>query len=174
METFLQTIKEKTQTFTIEQKILFIALNCAKTLPNYQKFSEEEHFGDVAVLEKILRFFHQCIANRAINKDEATKLLLQLEAIAPDLDKFKSSSTSYALDACCAFDEGLLFLLHEKAIHLLNVNEWLYNTMDMYVQEKNNFDPNDKDLETKIANDINMIQEKARQILLLDTIKVTT
>lgn len=84
------------------QQIAFSAALLERMLPNYQLFSEAEHFGNINVLRNQLDIIWQWLANRNAVKINAEAQLLKLEPETPDPEKFDSFGVFPALDSCMA------------------------------------------------------------------------
>ena len=138
---------------------------------NYVLFSNDENWGDVHFLDTVLSKAESIVLGSKIEKKELKRFLKQLDKNSPDLEEFGSFLASFAFDSCCAFDGLLNFMIDGDVENLLLTSVSAINTVDMFVQEKGDLEPNDSLLESKIANDDFMIAEENRQRMLISELK---
>jgi uncharacterized protein YjaG (DUF416 family) len=170
MNDFSNKIKEHIKNLSLEHLILFCALNCEKTLQGYLLFSEKEEWGNIAFFQDTIKEVYKQLIEKKKYLDYI-KIREKLLINSPDIDEFEGVLASYAFDSCCAFDELIKFLITSDKEHVLNNSQYLINTVDMFVQQKEGitYVEYDKiqDLENIISQDIFMQKEISRQILLL-------
>lgn len=150
---------------TSQQLALFAALVCERLYSNYLFFSLEEKWGDIDVLDESLMVVYYYIKNDAINIKEINKLIRNIENISPDLDEF-SDSASYALDCCSAFEELLTFIIDKNTDHIKNVSVIATDSVDMFIQELENFIVDEK-TENEIINHKSMLAEQIYQKIIV-------
>ena len=76
-----------------------------------------------------------------------------------------------ALDSCCAFIDSINYILTFNIEYVLNVSSAARDTVDMFIQEYNELDPNAPNIEYKIQTDIFYVRELNRQHNVADYIK---
>lgn len=142
------------------KRVAFMAYCCERMLPNYGSFKAETSYGDLVLLRSALD-----VAWKWIELGEAPNSIVGLsaacEAEAPDTSEFKSSYTSSALDAATAIAttlEALKYATEDRAIEVASLAR---DSVDLYVQEALDLDPNDPCLEEKIAGS-NLMQTELR------------
>lgn len=145
-------------------------------LPQYELFQYVHHWGDADFLKRIIADVYSALIDPSVIMDVA-QWRTSLDKISPDIDEFEGALPSYALDTCIAFDELLSYIATEEVRHIHYLSEAVFDSVDMYVQEKLDLDPNDPLLEEKIASNPAMLTEEARQkemlIELNDTVTFT-
>lgn len=162
-------IQEYVSNLSIQHLQVFCNLNCEKLLPAYKLFSEFENFGDVSSFSKIIEevYISQFTKSDIIEVEIMEK---GLDENFFNLEEFEAPLASYAFDTCEAFDELLQFLKFDDAIHILNNAQVCINSVDMFVQQKDNIDyiTDMNQLEELISKNEWMIKEKTRQLVLLE------
>lgn len=148
-----------------ELKCLYILLTCEKMLPNYISFSKEVNWGDVDVFYDVLKTLEDTSLGKHFSKQVLEKLNEKVEENVPDLDEFETGS--FAFDASLVFNEAVLFLLKKEPQNIENVLQGALDSVDMFVQMKEDLDPNDVQLDEKIEKDVYMQRECNRQIVIL-------
>ena len=150
MDIFLIEIEKRLKLLPNDNKVLFSALTCEKLLLNYNYFSSLENWGDKSILDDPMVLYYEFIKNNIIDEIELERISRLIEDIAPDTEDFNSPLVSYALDACCAFEDTINFLKTFDYHYVLNVSSYARDTVDMFIQEIENLDPNDIFLDKKI------------------------
>lgn len=168
MDNYKKVIKNRLKELSLEGKMLFIVLSCEYIYPNYLFYKKE---NTNSTLEKIVTFFLESIYNQHYNTSIAENLNLELEHLIPDLDEDESVFASYGFDCCILFMEGLSFFIHKKFSHLQAVSNTLFDTVDMFIQEKEGFNSNTVNIENEIFNNEYMQKEIKRQLSIIDRIK---
>jgi uncharacterized protein YjaG (DUF416 family) len=150
---------------------LFAALLGKNAIVGYQYFTQAENWGDLSVLIKSTDLMFESILNDDGDNilDTFNSLINAINMITPDLDDF-GPRASYALDACCVHIESLLFIKNGDLKHVVNASKYIFDMIDMYIQEKEGILPDDDAMETKINEDFYMRKEKKRQMSLLEGI----
>lgn len=158
MDHFAAEASIQVPTLTISAKAAFAYAICERLTPHYQSFFEAEGWGDLVVLQSALVVLRQAVFAAPVVTD-VQQTYRQVEEVTPDSDDFGSSFGSFALDTCCAILAALDFLLTEHDQAVLDVATCARNTVDLYVQELEELDPNDPHLEQKIDRSPYMVQE---------------
>lgn len=111
VERKIQAISEKLIQLPLDEKLNWISNILTEVIPHYQKFSEENQFGNVAFFTPILERLNQG-SNDVPMFDEIEKLrtAFETENIIPDTEEFGMLSASLALNVCVIADYALEFL----------------------------------------------------------------
>lgn len=170
---WLTLLRGKLQLLSHSKHLAFGASCCERSIPNYRAFSREEHWGDPQILKQALDLVWRHVASE--NPAEL-KLALQLnlkalEAVTPDTENFKSPLTSAALDAASSIAEALACALDGTLDHVLTISSLSRDTIDLYLQRKNDVNYADPEFESNIAHDPLMFAELAKQQLDLHTLE---
>lgn len=144
------------------KQIAFMAACCERMIPNYEKFSAETGFGDVAVLRKALDLAWKWI--------ETGRSPSQLEALrdacdkqAPDTAQFGSVFTSSALDAANASAILLEAIEKPDEARPVEVASLARDTADLLIQSKLDQNPNSPGFEDAVCQHELMQGELRRQ-----------
>jgi hypothetical protein len=153
------------------KRILF-ALSCAeRLLPNYVDFSSREHFGNPRVLRESLDFAWDHVGARS-SAIRVADLIEKCLEVTPDTDDFHMISASAALNAGASACSVLSMLEDSSAARAIEVATLARDTVDMFVQVRDNMPPNDAEIESKIADHPLMQEEVRRQKECLDLLSV--
>lgn len=166
MQKFRSETKQQVELLSDKGRIIFALLTCEKLYPNYVFFRNHFHWGDERLLGDAIIGIYEYIIKK--DKSEIKHLLDEVESITPDTGEFPDVTASFALDACTAVYSTLKYISFKNIDDLVDVASYAIDTVDMYVQEKENLEYSDPEFESKIANDPYMIAEKRRQQTLLD------
>jgi uncharacterized protein YjaG (DUF416 family) len=144
------------------KQIAFMACCCERMLPNYRKFNSETGFGNPDVLAYALDIVWNWIESDKIQCEIAT-LVMECEQQAPTTFDFSSPFTSAALDVANAIAstvEAIGDPTEDRAIEVASLSR---DTVDLFVQQVDNLDPNATDLESKILGNAYMQDELRNQ-----------
>jgi uncharacterized protein YjaG (DUF416 family) len=144
------------------QKAAFAGFTCEKLYPQYVAFCQAANWGSPVVFERGVALLFQA-AQQDIPADIVRAWLERLEQVAPDAAKFQVALAPYALDACIALEQALLFLLNKQEAYLLYSTTAATDAVDMFVQESLDLDPNQRNLDAVIDASPFMQRELARQ-----------
>jgi len=148
------------QVFSIEyNKQLDLAIEvCKKLYFDYVEFSEKYKWGDKDVLLDAIKILEQS-KTQAIEKSLIQQALEKIDRVTPDMDEFGGEElASYALNACVAVYNSLLFLLDKLPKHIYEVGICLTDTIDFKIQEEHDL--------TEQEIDKNPLMIEARQYLV--------
>jgi uncharacterized protein YjaG (DUF416 family) len=169
MDHYRTEIKEKLVHLSKKGALLFGTLTCEKLLPHYKFFEEQYRWGDSSVLETSIILLYQVIQNNEKDlKDDIDSTIDAVDQITPNMDGFSDVTASFALDACTAVYSCLLFVKEPLVEHIVDVAIYSRDTVDMFVQEKENVNYSGTALENMTSNDQFMIAEKSRQSTLIE------
>lgn len=144
------------------KRVAFMALSCERMVPNYDRFTADSGFGDSQVLRRGIEAAWSWLESDLVPDDLET-VRARVEEQAPNTEDFSSPFTSAALDAANAV-AGLLEAIAERdGADPVEVASLARDTVDLYVQEIDNLDPNDPGLEDAIRRHPLMQAELRRQ-----------
>ncbi|KAF1707866.1 hypothetical protein CSC73_11160 [Pseudoxanthomonas sacheonensis] len=152
-----------------------MAYCCERMLPNYQSFFAQTSYGKINVLRAALDYIWTWVESSQLPIDVAS-LTAACEQEAPDTSEFSSIYTSAALDAATAIAITLDALEKPLENQLVDVASLARDSVDLYVQERANLDPNDPLLEEKILkSDLMQAELRAQResILMLESLSET-
>lgn len=152
------------------KRVAFMAYCCERMLPNYRSFHAESAYGDASVLRGALDAIWEWIQTGQFSRD-AAELGFACEQQAPDTTEFSSIYTSAALDVATATAATIEAIAEATEDKVVEVASLARDTVDLFVQEINELDPNDPDLEVKIAGSGLMQAELRVQRESLGTLK---
>lgn len=144
------------------KRVAFMALCCERMAPNYDRFAADSGFGDSQVLRRgVDAAWSWLESDRA--PDDLKSVRARAEQQAPDTERFSSPFTSAALDAANAVASLLDAVGKSDGADPVEVASLARDTVDLYVQEIENLDPNDRGLEDAIRRHPLMQAELRRQ-----------
>jgi uncharacterized protein YjaG (DUF416 family) len=144
------------------KQIAFMVQVGERMLANYQRFSADTGFGDVSVLRNALDTAWAWIEAGRLPSDLA-ELREACERQAPDTEDFHSPYTSAALDAACVAAIILDALERPDEARPLEVATLARDTVDLFVAERMNLNPNAPGFEETILRHHLMQRELRRQ-----------
>ena len=151
-----------------QRAALLAALTCEKICPNYSQFNRTAKWGNAEDLAKAVEFLYAAATTGKWSRKVAREVRIKVEESIPDIDNFMEySSASYAFDASLAIDAALSFLATDDKQHVIDCVTHALNTVDMFVQELDDLDPNQPDLNQIIDNSQHLQRESQRQQGLL-------
>jgi len=155
---FLEEASLRVPTLTTASKLAFAYAVCVRLQPHYQAFWEATRWGDPIIMQAALTLLRRAIFLPPLLADLQNSYR-QVEHVTPDSEDFGSLLGSLALDTCCALLSAFDFVVEGNDQSVLDVATFARNTVDMYVQEIEEMDPNDPDLEAKIDRHQYMVRE---------------
>ena len=162
LETLLYSLSNK-------QQAAFAALTCEKLLPQYQAFCQAADWGSPAVFVSGIELLYD-VALYGFPQPQAAAVRAKLALATPALGEFSADATPYALDACSALEQALLFLEDKQEIHLSYCATAATDTVEMFVQEQLALDPDHRDSSKRIATHPLMQTELARQARVMEAL----
>lgn len=144
------------------KRVAFMALVSERIVPNYDQFRAESDFGDSQILRRAVEAAWSWLESDR-KPNDLTTLRAQVRQQAPDTERFSSPFTSAALDAANAVVSLLDAIDHPDRADAVEVASLARDTVDLYVQEIENLDPNDPRLEDAIRHHPLMQAELRRQ-----------
>lgn len=162
MDKYRDTIENKILLLNTDKKIMFSLLICKRLLPNYIYFSNKFKFGNPSDLESVIfTLFKNLMENKENNNID--NLIKKIENNTPNTEDFNTIFVSFALDACTSILSILYYLKDDDINNIVDIATYARDTVDMYIQERDNLIIS-KELEFLIENDILMLNEKKRQL----------
>jgi len=118
-------------------KQLTLAIDvCKKLYFDYADFSEKYQWGDRDVLLDAITLVEQS-RTHFVGQNIIDKTLNQLDTITPDMEDFGGDELgSYALNACVAVYNSILFIADKQPNHIYDIGICLTDTIDFRVQEE--------------------------------------
>ena len=151
---FLKEIENGVIKLSRKKGILFSVVNCERLLFNYVSFQKKNNWGDHRILQDSIDMIYQYLINENVfDSDDFSKQLEMIDSATPHTEAFPGILTSFALDACTSIHGTLLFILDNDVERVMDIVSYAYDTVDMFIQEKENINSNDKQIENKIWND---------------------
>ena len=171
MQFHSEVLSDKLEELSKEKKIVFGASCCERLLPNYKKFVEVEKWGDFESLRSALNEIWKHVVESKMPQQKISGLIDKCDKITPDAEDFSSIYTSFAIDAGGAIYELLQYCLDGKTKYLVDIASFARDTVDMYIQERDDMDYNLPDFEEQIVNDELMQKELKKQFDDLEVLK---
>lgn len=138
---------------------------------NYVYFNNVSSFGDIDFLFDAFNSIEKYLKNNEFNKIDIKKAIVDIDKNTPNTEDFDTILASFALDACNALSECLNYILDNKISHIVDIGIFARDTVDMYIQEKEDMDYSDPEFELKIQNNELMVKEMTSQYSFLNSLK---
>lgn len=169
MNAFEQEIKTKLLSLSEKGKVLFSVLTCEKLYPHYVAFEAKYKWGNSKLFADAISLTYEFLINsKAVSVDEIKDTLSKIDLATPDMDDFGSALSSFALNAATSTYSTLQYLLDGKIDHITDVVSYTLDTIDMFIQEKEDMSTLDPSREIQIENDDFMLQEQQRERELIN------
>jgi uncharacterized protein YjaG (DUF416 family) len=171
MDKFRNEVKDLIEGLPNKGKILFAVLTSEKLYPNYIAFENISHWGNHKILEDAISFIFQYIINEeSFIIPEIEDMISRIDLVTPDTEDFPGILTSFALDACTSILDILQFIIDKNAEHIVDVAIYARDTVDMFIQERDDMNSLDPSIDIQIEHDDFMLKEKSRQRKLIATL----
>lgn len=167
MDDYRNIIRQKLAFLNGDKKVAFSLLICEKLLPNYTFFSKKYSYGNPIVLSNIILTLYKDLLEKTENYD-IDQYINDIENITPDTEDFSTILVSFALDSCTSILSTLYYLKDNDLENIVDVAIYARDTVDMYIQEKEDLHTNNIDLELLIGKDLSMKNETKRQLEIID------
>jgi len=142
------------------KQLAFAYLTCERLYPNYVSFSTEVVFGNPTILRNVIDFIFKQLFRESLDEKIIQEYLLSIDQNIPYPENYATILASLALDSCTVIEETLNFLIDKKPSRLYDISTMAIDTVDMYIQDRDNMDYNtDSDFEIKVLNDPLMQEE---------------
>ena len=156
---------------SVKHRIAFAASCCERLVPNYIGFAQTENWGDPNLIRYSLDQVWSFLRGGVITGESIRELSQRCEAVAPDTEVYSSNLTSAALDAVGAVVETLDSCLDGSVEHAVSAASLARDTIDMYIQVRDDLDYTDPEFEEKILNDQLMQEELQKQSKDIEDLK---
>jgi uncharacterized protein YjaG (DUF416 family) len=157
------TLRARLERLDERRQLAFGTVCCERLLPNYEAFSRDAGWGDVAPVRHALDRIWDYLGGATLAAKDADMALETCEAVVPDAEDHTSLYVTAAQDACFAVCALYDFILDPKSDHIADVTRFATDSVDLYVQEIEQMHPDDPQLEQKIAEHQLMQRELAQQ-----------
>jgi len=157
------TLNARLEHLDERRQLAFGAVCCERLIWNYEAFSRDAGWGNVAPLRHALDRIWDYIGGAALDENDAGAALEACEAVVPQSEDHTSLYVTAAQDACFAVCALYDFVLDPQSDHIADVTRFATDSVDLYVQEIEQMRPNDPQLEQKIAEHKLMQRELAQQ-----------
>ena len=157
---WLSVLRTRLSMLKYQESLAFAASCCERLLPNYKAFAREVRWGNPTGLGQAVDLIWRLAGTESSAADAVIREAVKIcDAAAPDTEKFSSVLTSAALDAASSIAETLEFAQDRNVEHLVTVSSLSRDTIDLYIQHRNNLDYSDGQFEDTIARDPLMVAE---------------
>lgn len=146
-----------------KEHLAFGAACCERLIPNYKVFQQNVGWGEVEHLRAAVNAVWDSLPALTIESQGMRLLLQNIEKSTPDSEEFDSLFVASAQDACFSVCSLIDYLLGEPSEKIVLIAQYCIDSIDLYVQETEEFDPRDPDLERKILTHPLMQAELERQ-----------
>lgn len=117
-------------------RLEFAVLICKKLFFDYQAFFDRVHWGDPDILmDAIILCDHS--QNNKTDIAEVEDMIVKVDSVTPATEDFSGWLASYAMNACVAASETLLFLADNNHDHIYTVATYYTDTVDFKIHEEN-------------------------------------
>ena len=144
-------------------RLAFAAGISERLLPNYEVFSREVGWGNPSLLRSAMDVVWLMVAGGKLRLREIRELQAQIRDLTPDTENFASRLTSAALDAASAVHETLEVACRDDAHRVVSIATFASDTVDLFLKERDDMDPNNPLLEQRILADPLMSRELKKQ-----------
>lgn len=144
------------------KQLVFLIVVCQRLIPSFHAFANETGFEGEDILKDLLQKAWDTLLKGASKADFASEVN-QAESVAPDTEDFGSIYVSSALDAAVSVSLLMKAFSDGQTDTIVEATALIRDSVDMYVQELADMDPNDPNLETRILEHELMQKELVRQ-----------
>lgn len=123
------------------------AASCAeRLLPQYVQFCQTENWGDAGLLRQALDEAWKWAGGAPVSRERIRDLEAQCQTVIPNTEEFSALLCSHALDAGVAVCETLQLCMGADLSRAVNVASAARDTVDMYIQERDQMECDDQSL----------------------------
>jgi len=168
MDNFQLDIRAALLALSDKGRLLFAAITCVHLYPNYENFVRAFGWGSPQVIQQTIdEIFLILKEDRPYSDRQLQHLIDAVDVVIPDTEDFSDIACSQALDAGVAVLSTLEYIKARDLESVVNVAICARDTVDMFIQVRDDFNSNDPTCESRIESDYLMVREKARQELLI-------
>ncbi len=171
MDDYSLRLSNNLKKLTDRNRLQFAFWITKRLFHNYVFFNEKTTFGNIDVMLDALNLVEAFISEGIRNESEISEVIEKVEENTPDTNDFSTITVSFALDSCNAVNECLKFILDKDIKHIINTGVFFRDTIDMFIQEKEDLDYSDLDFENKIRSNEIMIKEMEAKRAFLSKLK---
>jgi uncharacterized protein YjaG (DUF416 family) len=172
MDKYRLFIKTKIHFLTYQKKILLCLLLSERLIENYDFFSKRYNYGNVNILKKTIDdLFSEVESN--ISRYNVEDLISKIEEVTPDTEDYETIYVSFALDACTSIISTLQYINDKNDDNVVDVVLYSRDTVDMFIQEKDDLNLSPIEVNEYIEKDIFMKNEKKYQAELIEYLQRT-
>lgn len=169
MNQFEQDIKDKLIRLSEKKRILFALLIVDKLYPHYAAFQGKYNWGDSALLFDAIGLVYQYIIDdSSVFNREIEDTIAKIDKIIPDMDDFGSALSSFALNASISIQNALKYLVDKNIDNITDIVSLTLDTLDLFIQDKEDFDTLDPSRDIQIEHDSYMVQEQERELEIIE------
>ncbi|QRR00810.1 DUF416 family protein [Dyadobacter sandarakinus] len=173
MDTFQIDIRTALGTLSKKGQLLFSAITCVHLYPNYEFFAKTFNWGSPQVIQQAIdEIFIILKEDNPYSARQVQDLIDAVDLVIPDTEDFPDIACSQALDAGTAVSYTLEYIKSQDLESVVNVAVCARDTVDMFIQVRDDFNSNDPLCESRIESDYLMVREKNRQELLIKQIAI--
>lgn len=144
------------------KQLVFLLIVCQRLIPSFSEFSKETGaVGESKLRGFLAKAWKSLLADDA--KVDFSNEMNEAESLAPDTEDSDSIYVSSALDAAVAVSLLMKSFSDNSTDTIVEAVTLIRDSVDMYVQELEDMDPNASDLEQNILNHELMQKELKRQ-----------
>jgi uncharacterized protein YjaG (DUF416 family) len=129
---FTSMFKKQVDRISFERKLDLALSICKRLFFDYQKFYEENDWGNPDVLLDAINIIEKSKAG-SYDQKHLKSILQRIDEVTPDSEDF--GEANYAINASGAVYETLEFLLDRDESHIYNIGTYLIDTVDSRVQD---------------------------------------
>lgn len=173
MDSFQIDTRTALGTLSKKGQLLFSAITCVPLYPNYEYFAKTFRWGSPQVIQHAINEIFMILKEeKPYLARQVQDLIDAVDLVIPDTEDFSDIACSQALDAGVAVSYTLEYIKSQDLESVVNVAVCARDTVDMYIQVRDDFDSNDPLCEFRIESDYLMVREKARQELLIKKLTI--
>ncbi|NCD68755.1 DUF416 family protein [Mucilaginibacter agri] len=169
MNQFERDVKGKLLSLSEKQRSVFAFLTVDKLYPHYVVFQEKYDWGDSDLLfHGIELIYNYIVDDLDLSNVEIEDMISRVDDIIPDMDNFGSALSSFALNASTGVQCALRYLIDNNIEHITDIVSFTLDTVDLFIQDKENHNTLDPSRDIQIEHDSFMIQEQRRELEIIE------
>ena len=145
-------------------QLAFGALCCERLLPSYEALQSEAGWGNVGSIKSAIDLaWSVCKGNKA-DPLKVKRLIRDCESVASSFGDFDSQYTTLAQNCAFAACSLLDYMMEGSVCTVAQIASYTTDSVDLFIQEYDNMDPNAPDLEQQILAHPLMQRELRNQL----------
>ena len=155
--------------------MLLCLLLSERLIENYDFFSKRYNYGNVGILKKTIDDLFRELDGNIYSKttSDVEDLISKIEEVTPDTEDYETIYVSFALDACTSIISTLQYINDKNDDNVIDVVLYSRDTVDMFIQEKDDLNISAIEVDEYIEKDIFMKNEKKYQAELIEYLQRT-